>query len=102
MLDNTPLAKFIDQCISGLTRFPGDPGEKYTKDEISTVSEAGDMFFEAWVGLERVFGDLEENRPHPNGWDKLTCILMSKILKGGEEPDTGHGCVGTDFLTTKE
>ena len=49
-----------------------------------------------------MFGDLEDNTPHPNGWDNVTFIFSSKSKRGKEEEDTRHGCVGTDFLTKQE
>ena len=38
--------------------------------------------FDAWRGIERVFGDLDDNRLHPNGWDKLRFVFSSKSERG--------------------
>ena len=60
--------------------------------------------FDAWRGIERVFGDLDDNRLHPNGWDKLRFVFSSKSERGDTDSllednnedtsRTQHGVVG--------
>ena len=98
-----PLRNFLQarDPIKLLKRHPisGDASIPVPNDDINQL-------FEAWVGIERVFGDLDDNRLHPNGWDELYFVFSGKKSDDsstdlvsdneGEKSDniSHHGVVG--------
>ncbi len=61
-----------------------------TKDEAHTIAKIMDELYDSYYELEGVFGDLEDNRIHPYGWDNLQFCLAAK--EGEKE-----GVIGEDF-----
>ena len=92
------MRRFIQQSLSNsekaLLGMPvnSEEGSSFTKEELSSISSQYSDLVDAWVDLERAFGDLEENRRHPGLWDKLLIVFRWK------NPDrTIHGLVGENF-----
>lgn len=96
-----PLTDFL----GGRGYIQGDPTSD--SDETFSIPVPRDdivHLFDAWRGIERVFGDLDDNRLHPNGWDKLRFVFSSKSERGDTDSllednnedtsRTQHGVVG--------
>ena len=81
----SPLRNHIEASVNKSNK-GGEPSKKDEKE----LSQAKRELFNSWYGLERVFGDLEDNRLHPFGWDKLAVVCSSKGGPSG-------GIVGKDF-----
>ena len=92
---NSPLRNFIDDkhkmVVRGEKVVEVKLNDQLTEKEEQHLNKARFELFDAWYCLERVFGDLEDNRLHPMGWDKIGLCLSGK---DGKE---GGGIVGLGF-----
>ena len=81
-----PLRNHIEKTLQSTC----NEGVDHNREEKELLSDAQKELFRAWYGLERAFGDLEDNRLHPYGWDKLAIVFSGKGGPSG-------GIVGKDY-----
>ena len=92
---NSPLRNFIDDkhkfVVRGEKVVEVKLNDQLTEKEEQHLNKARFELFDAWHCLERVFGDLEDNRLHPSGWDKIG------LRHSGKDGKEGGGIVGLGF-----
>ena len=89
---NSPLRNFIEDRHKFLeTGVTVKLNDQLTEKEEEDMDKAKFELFDAWYCLERVFGDLEDNRLHPMGWDKIG------LCHSGKNGKEGGGIVGLGF-----